>query len=161
MERRPDVALRDVGRGAGGSGRPSRATVVDDDVPSVDLRVVEDETVCLGWVRAVRAAVTIRRRKERSTMRKIVFTVCIGAVAATAMSVPVQADGGSCWGAASAAFAQLGEMGEHSATQPTPRIGLRNLARSLYEAGVIPDDSMDALGTFVAETLDLSLEACI
>lgn len=92
-------------------------------------------------------------------MRKIAFSVCIGAVAATAMSLPVQADG-SCWGAASAAFAQLGEMGEHSATQATPRLGLRNLARSLFEAGVIPEDSMDALGTFVAEALGLSLDAC-
>lgn len=93
-------------------------------------------------------------------MRKIGFGVCVGAVAATALSFPVHANGGSCWGAASAAFAQLGEMGEHSATQETPRLGLRNLARALYEAGAIPDDSMDALGTFFAESLGLSLEAC-
>ncbi len=66
----------------------------------------------------------------------------------------------SCWGQASAVFAQLGEMGPHSSQQPNPRLGLRNLARALFEAGVIPDDTMAALGAFVADALGLSLEAC-
>ena len=67
----------------------------------------------------------------------------------------------ACWGQASAVFAQMGEMGEHSSQFPTPRLGLRNLARELYAAGVIEDDSMQALGQFVAEELGLEIEACM
>lgn len=72
-----------------------------------------------------------------------------------------QADSGNaCWGQASAVFAQTGEMGAHSSQQPTPRLGLRNLARALYADGIIPDDSMAALGAFVAAELGLSIDAC-
>jgi hypothetical protein len=66
----------------------------------------------------------------------------------------------SCWGQASAVFAQMGEMGEHSSSFDTPRLGLRNLARVLYEQGVIEDDTMQALGAFVASELGLTIEAC-
>jgi hypothetical protein len=52
-------------------------------------------------------------------------------------------------------------MGEHSSQQPTPRLGLRNLARALYDAGVLPDDSMQALGVFVANELGLSIDDCM
>jgi hypothetical protein len=66
----------------------------------------------------------------------------------------------ACWGQATKVFAQTGAMGEHASQQPTPRLGLRNLARSLYEQGVLPDDSIQALGAFVATELGLSIEAC-
>lgn len=66
----------------------------------------------------------------------------------------------ACWGQASAVYAQTGEMGAHASAQGTPRAGLRNLARSLYAAGIIPDDSMTSLGQFVAAELGLSIEAC-
>jgi hypothetical protein len=66
----------------------------------------------------------------------------------------------SCWGQASAVFAQMGYMGEHSSSFATPRLGLRNLARQLAATGVIPDDSMASLGAFVATELGLSIEAC-
>jgi hypothetical protein len=67
----------------------------------------------------------------------------------------------ACWGQASAVFAQMGEMGEHARNQENPRLGLRNLARALYEAGVIPNDTMQALGAFVASALGLSIDACM
>lgn len=67
----------------------------------------------------------------------------------------------ACWGQASAVFAQLGEMGTHSSEQPNPRLGLRNLARALYEQGVIEDDTMQALGVFVVDELGLSIDACM
>jgi len=67
----------------------------------------------------------------------------------------------ACWGQATSVFAQSGEMGEHSSQQPTPRLGLRNLARALYDAGVLPDDSMQALGVFVANELGLSIDDCM
>jgi hypothetical protein len=55
----------------------------------------------------------------------------------------------------------MGEMGEHASQEPTPRLGLGNLARALYDAGVIADDSMQALGAFVAAELGLSIDACM
>lgn len=67
----------------------------------------------------------------------------------------------ACWGQATKVFAQMGEMGEHASQQPNPRLGLRNLARALFEAGVIPDDSMQALGQFVASELGVSIDACL
>lgn len=66
----------------------------------------------------------------------------------------------SCWGQASAVFAQMGEMGEHSSSFPTPRLGLRNLARALYEQGILEDDTMQALGRFVVDELRLDVAAC-
>jgi hypothetical protein len=72
-----------------------------------------------------------------------------------------QANDQACWGQATKVFAQMGEMGEHASQQPTPRLGLRNLARALYEEGVIPDDSLQALGAFVASAYGLSIDACM
>jgi hypothetical protein len=66
----------------------------------------------------------------------------------------------ACWGQASMTFAQTGEMGEHASGHPTPRLGLRNLARSLHDQGVIEDDSLRALGQFVSSELGLEVEAC-
>lgn len=78
------------------------------------------------------------------------------------VAVPVHADSGNaCWGQATAVFAQMGEMGKHASQEPTPRLGLRNLARALYEAGMITDDSMATLGQFVADALGLSIDACM
>jgi hypothetical protein len=67
----------------------------------------------------------------------------------------------SCWGQASRVFAQMGEMGEHSSSFDTPRLGLRNLARALHEQGILEDDTMQALSAFVAEELGLDIEACM
>jgi hypothetical protein len=67
----------------------------------------------------------------------------------------------ACWGQATKVFAMMGEMGEHSSTQPTPRFGLANLARALYDQGVIPEPTMAALGAFVADALGLSIDACM
>jgi hypothetical protein len=67
----------------------------------------------------------------------------------------------ACWGQATKVFAQTGVMGRHASEQPSPRLGLRNLARALFEAGVIPDDSMYSLGVFVSSELGLSIDACM
>lgn len=67
----------------------------------------------------------------------------------------------ACWGQATKVFARTGVMGEHASQEPTPRLGLRNLARALYEAGILPDDSMYSLGVFVSSELGLSIDACL
>lgn len=77
-----------------------------------------------------------------------------------ALGVKAAPGGNACWGQATKVFAQMGDMGPHASQQPTPRLGLHNLAVALYDAGVIPDDSMGALGAFVADELGLSIDAC-
>jgi hypothetical protein len=66
----------------------------------------------------------------------------------------------ACWGQASQVFARMGRMGEHSSSFDSPRLGLRNLARSLHAQGLLPDDTMRSLGVFVATELELSIAAC-
>jgi hypothetical protein len=67
----------------------------------------------------------------------------------------------ACWGQATKVFVQMGAMGEHSSEQANPRLGLRNLARALYNDGVLPDDTMQSLGAFVASALGLEIDACM
>ena len=93
-------------------------------------------------------------------MRRI-RTLLLGLILAVALgTAPAVAATNACWGQASAVFARLGNMGEHSSQQPTPRLGLPNLARALHDQGVIPEPTMQALGAFVASELGLSIEAC-
>jgi hypothetical protein len=95
-------------------------------------------------------------------MKKLVVLLLVTVLLVLAV-VPAlaQPSDNACWGQASKVFAQTGEMGEHSSEMPTPRAGLRNLARMLYEDGTIPDDSMQALGAFVAAALGLEIDACM
>lgn len=99
-------------------------------------------------------------------MKKLVSLLAVAAVSLTLTSVTAPVSQASpsapgCWGQATAVFAQMGMMGAHSSQQANPRVGLRNLARALYEQGVIADDTMDALGAFVAAELGLSIDACM
>ena len=63
----------------------------------------------------------------------------------------------ACWGQATKVFAQMGEVGEHSSSFPTPRLGLANLARAVFGE----DGTMQDLGAFVADELGLSIAACM
>jgi hypothetical protein len=83
--------------------------------------------------------------------------MCLASTTVMAGTPPTQA----CWGQATKVFAQTGAMGEHASQEPTPRLGLRNLARALFDAGILADDSMGALGQFVAAELDPSIGACM
>jgi hypothetical protein len=74
---------------------------------------------------------------------------------------PQMASANACWGQATKVFAQMGEMGTHSASQPTPRHGLARLAELLYESGAIAEPTMQALGAYVASELGLSIESCV
>lgn len=85
---------------------------------------------------------------------------CTSDLSAAAEAESAVAASAACWGQASAVYAQMGLLGQHASQQPNPRVGLRNLARALADAGVIPDDSMASLGAFVADALGLSVSAC-
>jgi len=67
----------------------------------------------------------------------------------------------ACWGQATAVFAATGALGQHASSEPTPRLGLANLAQALYAQGVIPAPTLQALGAFVAAQLGLSIDACM
>jgi hypothetical protein len=67
----------------------------------------------------------------------------------------------ACWGQATKVFAATGELGQHASSEPTPREGLANLARSLFDQGVIPAPTLQALGAFVTAQLGLSIDACM
>ena len=67
----------------------------------------------------------------------------------------------ACWGEATQALAQLGEMGYHASQQSNPRLGLRNVARLLYDLGLLPDDSLQALGAFLSSALGLRIDSCL
>jgi hypothetical protein len=83
-------------------------------------------------------------------------------VAVLLITLPASANqnGNSCWGQATAVYAQLGEMGAHSSQQAEPRLGLANLARLLYDAGEIPEPTLAALGAYVAGALGLQIDRC-
>ncbi len=95
------------------------------------------------------------------TGKLLAATMAASLVAAVGLGAPAQAaPHPSCWGQATKVFAQTGTMGEHSSSQANPRLGLRNLARALADAGVIEGDSMADLGVFVSSELGLSINAC-
>lgn len=98
-----------------------------------------------------------RHHAIRSALAGALLLTSVAFTGGSASAGPAAA---SCWGQASAAFAQTGAMGEHSSSFATPRLGLRNLARALHEQGAIPDDSMRSLGIFVTEELGLEIDAC-
>jgi hypothetical protein len=100
--------------------------------------------------------------RKLSVVMMVIITVFI--LSAVFLQTNVQAapqNDEACWGQATKVFAQMGDMGEHASQQPTPRLGLRNLARALAEDGIIADGSMQALGAFVADELGLSIDACM
>lgn len=94
---------------------------------------------------------------------KKVLVVAVMALFLGVSLLPAQASAQSnqaCWGQASAVFAQMGEMGEHSSGFENPRLGLKNLAKLLHESGVLEAPTMQALGAYVAAELGLSISAC-
>jgi hypothetical protein len=101
---------------------------------------------------------TIKRFGRTGMLVAVVALVGWGAVPAPTVAETQTTD--ACWGQATQVFARMGVMGEHASSYDNPRLGLRNLARALYELGVLPDDSMASLGAFVAGALELSIEAC-
>jgi len=95
---------------------------------------------------------------------KLICSLATAPILLLQVSTTVFADASqaqACWGQATKVFAMTGEMGEHASDQPTPRLGLRNLAVALYEDGILTDDSIQSLGQFVATELGLSIDACM
>jgi hypothetical protein len=97
--------------------------------------------------------------KRTVLLAGLAVIIVLGVTAFASRNAQAASDN-ACWGQATKVFVQMADMGEHASQQPTPRLGLRNLARALFEQGVIEDDTLQALGAFVVAELGLSVEAC-
>ena len=101
-----------------------------------------------------------------STIKATIYGAAAALIAAASLGVAVLTASAAtpndqaCWGQATKVFAATGELGQHASSEPTPRLGLANLARSLFAAGIIPAPTMQALGAFVTTHLGLSIDAC-
>jgi len=93
-------------------------------------------------------------------MKTIILNIALITGLLFVSNTALAAKGNSCWGQASAVFAQMGVMGEHASSQSEPRLGLANLARALYEAGILPEPTLAALGAFVADVRGLDIDRC-
>lgn len=101
-------------------------------------------------------------------MKKVTLAVILMLLLA-ALALPVFATSDNatdnydaCWGQATAVFAQMGKMGEHASQEETPRAGLGNLARQLYDDGLLADDTIQALAAWLVSIDDsLSVDACM
>jgi hypothetical protein len=96
-------------------------------------------------------------------MRKVIAVLALLLILLLVLATaPATAYTNACWGQATAAFAQTGEMGEHASQQTNPRVGLANLARYLYYVeGVLDAPTLQALGAYlVSIDPDLTVEAC-
>jgi len=100
---------------------------------------------------------------RRWIVKKLILALALVSLfALVLLPAPVKAYTDACWGQATAAFAQMGEMGLHASQQPTPRDGLANLASYLYDEGVIDAPTLQAMGAFLVEIdPDLTVEACM
>jgi len=98
-------------------------------------------------------------------MKNLMVALVLVAIFALALTpMPAQAYTQDCWGQATAAFAKMGEMGEHASQQANPRYGLANLARILYDdgEGVLDAPTLQALAAYLVEIdPDLTVEACM
>jgi hypothetical protein len=98
-------------------------------------------------------------KKQVGILSACALTVILISASATGIDAGSTVD--PCWGQATAVFARMGEMGRHASQEETPRLGLRNLSREPYEAGLLPDDSLHSLGVFVSDAFGLDIDACL
>ncbi|HSL66994.1 MAG TPA: hypothetical protein VK977_02410 [Actinomycetota bacterium] len=87
-------------------------------------------------------------------------------VAVVLVLVPATAFAGSpanpsCWGAVTSQRAvSEGDLGQHSSSQDTPRLGLGNVARLLFDLGVSTGPHVSDLGTALASIDGLESTSC-
>jgi hypothetical protein len=71
--------------------------------------------------------------------------------AATSAVLAAKPANPSCWGVVTSQRAvAVGDLGEHSSTQDTPRMGLGNFARFLHDLGLTAGPHISDTGTVAA-----------
>ena len=99
-------------------------------------------------------------------LRPIIAAACILALPGPAFAAPVSnsqqsATPNNCWGVVSSQLAYVeGGIGEHASSQSTPRLGLGNVARLLYDLGFIQSPTVSALGSFLASLDEYDETVC-
>jgi len=87
-------------------------------------------------------------------------------VAAALVTVPTSAFANapaspSCWGVVTAQRATTeGDIGAHASSQDTPRAGLGNVARLLFDLGISSGPHVSDLGTALASLDGLDATSC-
>jgi len=67
----------------------------------------------------------------------------------------------NCWGVVSAQLAHVeGGIGEHASSQPSPRLGLGNVARLFYDLGLIESPHVSDLGSLLAQLDEYDETVC-
>ncbi|HSM71670.1 MAG TPA: hypothetical protein VK851_09015 [Anaerolineales bacterium] len=100
------------------------------------------------------------KNKNSRRLTLIVSMLLLIAVMATpALAAP--AENHKCWGKVTSQRAStFHDLGQHSSEQSTPRSGLGNVARALYEAGLTEGPSVGDLGSFLASVDGLDETFC-
>jgi hypothetical protein len=119
--------------------------------------------------RRVQSGPWVGDNKGHNIMRKVlmklaaasVLTIASAAIAAPASQGTSQGTVNNCWGVVSAQLAQVeGGIGDHASSQPTPRLGLGNVARLFYSLGYIESPTLSALGSFLASLDEYDETVC-
>jgi hypothetical protein len=67
----------------------------------------------------------------------------------------------NCWGVVTSQRAvSVGDIGEHASAQETPRAGLGNVARALFDLGISSGPHVSDLGSALATLDDLDSTSC-
>ena len=99
-------------------------------------------------------------------MRKPSLTLLMVAVPALAIPSAASAvpDGSvpmNCWGVVTSQFARADRgIGEHSSSQTNPRLDLGNVAKALFDQGLISDPHVSDLGALLAQLDEFDETVC-
>jgi len=89
----------------------------------------------------------------RRSLALLIAAAALAAVSAAPVAAAAPANA-NCWGVVSAQRATtLGDIGQHASAQSTPRLGLGNTARLLFDLGLTAGPHVSDLGSGLA-TLD-------
>jgi hypothetical protein len=83
------------------------------------------------------------------------------ALPGAAMAQPDDSVPANCWGVVTSQFARADRgIGEHSSNQTNPRLGLGNVAKALYDQGLISDPHVSDLGALLAQLDEFDETVC-
>ena len=98
---------------------------------------------------------------RKPSLTLLLIAVPALAVPSTALAVPDDSVPANCWGVVTSQFAKADRgIGEHSSSQTNPRLGLGNVARALFEAGLIDDPHVSDLGALLAQLDEFDETVC-
>ena len=83
------------------------------------------------------------------------------AIPSAASAVPDDTVPTNCWGVVTSQFARADRgIGDHSSNQTNPRLGLGNVAKALFDQGLITDPHVSDLGALLAQLDEFDETVC-